>query len=88
MRSLALKPGDLQIFTGAIPFTGSLCFEGQLCAMWQFFCYIERPDMVGKPERKTQLDGWVLPMHLELAWLRGDIFIDASLILTSFLEHF
>ena len=44
--------------------------------------------MVGKPEQKKQLDGQVLPMHLERTWFSGDIFIDASLILISFLEHF
>ena len=52
--------------------------------MLQFFWYIEFPDMVGKLERKKQLDGRVLPLHLGCAWFRGDIFIDASLIL----EHF
>ena len=52
------------------------------------FWYIERPDMVGKPEGKKQLDGWALPMHLERVWFRGDIFIGASPILISFLEHF
>ena len=56
--------------------------------MWQVSWYIERPDMVSKPERKKQLDGRVLPMHLERAWFRGYTFIDASLILISFLEHF
>ncbi len=88
VRSLALEHGDLQSLKGAIPFTGSLCFEGQLCAMLQFFWYIERPDMVDKPERKKQLGGLLLPMHLERAWFRGDIFIGASPILISFLEHF
>ena len=44
--------------------------------------------MVGKPARKKQGDGRVLPMHLERAWFRGDSFIDASLILIGFLEHF
>ena len=56
--------------------------------MLQFFWYIEFPDMVGKLERKKQLDGRVLPMHLERAWFRGYTFVDASLILISFLKHF
>ena len=55
VRLFALEHGDLQIFTDAIPFTKSLCFKGQLCSMWQFFWYIERPDIVGKPGRKNSL---------------------------------
>jgi hypothetical protein len=76
VRSLALEPGDLQIFKGRYSLHRVTPLRGPTPRYVAIFSYVEQPDMVGAPERTKQLYGWVLPIHLERAGLRSDSFID------------
>ena len=76
VRSLALEPGDLQIFKGRYSLHSVNPLRGPTPRYVAIFSYFEQPDMVGAPERTKQLCGRVLPIHLERAGLRADSFID------------
>ncbi|MGB2262344.1 MAG: HalD/BesD family halogenase, partial [Candidatus Puniceispirillaceae bacterium] len=76
VRSLALEPGDLQIFKGRYSLHRVTPLRGPTPRYVAIFSYVEQPDMVGAPERTKQLYGRVLPIHLERAGLRSDSFID------------
>ena len=74
--SLALEPGDLQIFKGRYSLHRVSPLRGNRKRYVAIYSYVEEPDMVGTPERVKQLYGWVLPIHLERAGCRADSFID------------
>ena len=74
--SLALEPGDLQIFKGRYSLHRVSPLKGKRKRYVAIFSYVEEPNMVGAPERTKQLYGRVLPIHLERAGQRADSYID------------
>ena len=76
VRSLPLAPGDLQIFRGRHSLHRVTAVGGARSRYVGIFSFAERPDMVGSPERTSQLYGRVLPVHLERAGARADALID------------
>ncbi|MBT6416392.1 hypothetical protein [Candidatus Puniceispirillum sp.] len=74
--SLALEPGDLQIFKGRYSLHRVSPLRGKQKRYVAIFSYVEEPNMVGTPERVKQLYGRVLPIHLERAGQRADSYID------------
>ncbi|WP_242654742.1 HalD/BesD family halogenase [Shimia aestuarii] len=73
---LELEPGDLQLFRGRYSLHRVAPLKGKRRRYVAIFSYVEKPDMVGAPERTRQLYGRVLPVHLERAGLRGDTLLD------------
>ncbi len=76
VKSLALEPGDLQLFKGRYSRHRVSPLKGPTPRYVAILSYVEQPDMVGTPERVKQLYGRVLPIHLERAGLRGDTYLD------------
>ena len=76
VKTLDLRPGDLQIFKGRYSLHRVTPLRGSRKRYVAIFSYVEQPDMVGSPERTRQLYGRVLPIHLERAGLRADALID------------
>lgn len=76
VRSLNLEPGDLQIFKGRYSLHRVTPVRGQRRRYVGIFSFVEKPGMVGSPERTRQLYGRVLPVHEERAGLRADTLID------------
>lgn len=76
VKSLALEPGDLQLFKGRYSLHRVSPLKGSTPRYVAILSYVEQPDIVGTPERVKQLYGRVLPIHLERAGLRGDAYLD------------
>jgi len=76
VKSLALEPGDLQLFKGRYSLHRVSPLKESTPRYVAILSYAEQPDMVGTPERVKQLYGRVLPIHLERAGLRGDYYLD------------
>ncbi len=76
VKTLALEPGDLQIFKGRYALHRVKPLRGARRRYVAIFSFVEEPAMVGSPERTRQLYGRVLPVHLERAGLRTDSLID------------
>jgi hypothetical protein len=78
VRRLALRPGDLQLFTGRYSLHRVTTVEGQSARHSAIFAYSERPGVVGSVERTRQLFGRVLPEHRAAAGepVRGDNLLD------------
>ena len=74
--SLALQPGDLQLFRGRYSLHRVAPLKGPRPRHVAILSYVEEPGMVGAPERTRQLYGRVLPIHLERAGQRADTLID------------
>lgn len=74
--TLALQPGDLQLFRGRYSLHRVAPLVGATPRYVAIFSYVEEPDMVGTPERSRQLYGKVLPIHYERAGLRQDTYLD------------
>ena len=74
--SLALEPGDLQLFKGRYSLHRVAPLEGPTPRYVAIFSYVEEPDMVGSPERTRQLYGRTLPIHHERAGQRADTLVD------------
>ena len=74
--SLALEPGDLQLFKGRYSLHRVSPLSGKRKRYVAIFAYVEEPNMVGAPERTKQLYGRVLPIHLERAGQRADSYLD------------
>ena len=51
--SLALEPGDLQIFKGRYSLHRITPLRGPTPRYVAIFSYVEQPDMVGAPEQKS-----------------------------------
>lgn len=73
---LELEPGDLQIFRGRYSLHRVAPLVGSRPRYVAIFSYVEKPDMVGSPERTQQLYGRTLPIHWERAGRRADAYID------------
>ncbi|WP_050931667.1 HalD/BesD family halogenase [Aestuariivita boseongensis] len=74
--SLALQPGDLQVFKGRYSLHRVAPLKGPTPRYVAIFSYVEEPDMVGSVERTRQLYGKTLPIHHERAGLRADTLVD------------
>ncbi|MEC9394996.1 MAG: hypothetical protein VYA89_04010, partial [Actinomycetota bacterium] len=79
VRTLRLRPGDLQIFLGRFSLHRvtrvGLCSPARNTAV---FAYTERPGVIGRLERTKQLFGRALPIHeeAERARTRSDALMD------------
>ena len=69
--SLALEPGDLQIFRGRYSLHRVAPLRGDTRRYVAIFSYVEEPGMVATPERCKQLYGRALPIHYERAGATG-----------------
>lgn len=65
VRSLALKPGDLQIFMGRYSLHRVSPVGGSQSRYVGIYSFADVPDMIARVERTRQLYGRVLPVHLE-----------------------
>lgn len=74
--SLALEPGDLQLFKGRYSLHRVSPLEGPTPRYVAIFSYVEEPGMVGSVERTRQLYGRTLPIHHERAGRRADALVD------------
>ncbi|MEO0372264.1 MAG: phytanoyl-CoA dioxygenase family protein [Pseudomonadota bacterium] len=73
---LELEPGDLQIFRGRYSLHRVAPLHGPRPRYVAIFSYVDKPDMVGSPERTEQLYGRTLPIHWERAGRRADAYLD------------
>ncbi|MEM7733363.1 MAG: hypothetical protein AAF280_11350 [Pseudomonadota bacterium] len=73
---LELEPGDLQIFRGRYSLHRVAPLHGPCPRFVAIFSYVEKPDMVGSPERTEQLYGRTLPIHWERTGRRADAYLD------------
>ncbi|MFZ4721349.1 MAG: HalD/BesD family halogenase [Ilumatobacteraceae bacterium] len=76
IRTITLRPGDLQIFKGRYSLHRVTPLAGPRLRYVAIFSFVEEPGMVTSPERVRQLYGRVLPIHLERAGLRADSLVD------------
>ena len=66
VKTLDLRPGDLQIFRGRHSLHRVSRVSPESCSRHAaIYAYTEKPGVVGRVERTTQLFGRVLPEHLE-----------------------
>jgi len=76
VKTLALEPGDLQIFKGRYSLHRVAPLAGNTRRYVAIFSFVEEPGMVGRVERVLQLYGKTLPIHHEREGQRADAFID------------
>ncbi|WP_405176886.1 arpA protein [Nocardia sp. NBC_01377] len=77
IRSLDLRPGDLQLFRGRFSLHRVSPVTGGDQRHSAIFAYTDRPGVIGTVERTRQLFGRVLPDHLAAAdAVRGDRLLD------------
>lgn len=76
VKTLHLKPGDLQIFKGRYSLHRVTPVRGTRKRYVGIFSFVEEAGMVGSPERTRQLYGRVLPIHLEREGQRADALVD------------
>ena len=76
VKSIALEPGDLQIFKGRYSLHRVAPLRGARPRHVAIFSFVEEPGMVATPERAKQLYGRALPIHYERAGLRADALVD------------
>ncbi len=78
VRRLALRPGDLQLFTGRYSLHRVTPVDGDTARHSAIFAYSERSGVIGTVARTRQLFGRVAPAHLaaEGRAVRGDQLMD------------
>lgn len=76
VRTLHLRPVDLQIFKGRYALHRVAPLKGARPRHVAIFSFVEEPDMVATPERAKQLYGRALPVHYERAGRRADNLVD------------
>ncbi|WP_116050297.1 HalD/BesD family halogenase [Amycolatopsis palatopharyngis] len=78
IRQLALRPGDLQLFTGRYSLHRVSPVRGDVERHSAIFAYSEHPGVIGSVSRTKQLFGRVLPEHLAAQGraMRGDELLD------------
>ena len=64
VRSLTLRPGDLQLFRGRFALHRVTPVRGALARHSAILAYAARPGVIGSPERARQLFGRVDPRHI------------------------
>ena len=65
VKSLDLKPGDLQIFKGRFSMHRVTKIEGKTSRYIALPCYVKDPLKINKPEHSKQVYGKALPIHYE-----------------------
>jgi len=76
VKSLDLKPGDLQIFKGRFSMHRVTKVEGKISRYIALPCYVKDPLKINKPEHSKQVYGKALPIHFERENIQGDGLID------------
>ncbi|WP_370278737.1 hypothetical protein [Pontibacterium sp.] len=76
VHSLALRPGDMQIFKGRFSMHRVTPVEGKTSRYIALPTYMREPDSVNRPERAKQFYGRALPIHYEREANRPDDLID------------
>jgi len=72
VKSLDLKPGDLQIFKGRFSMHRVTKIEGKTSRYIALPCYVKDPLKVNKPEHSKQVYGKALPIHFKRENIQGD----------------
>lgn len=72
VKSLDLKPGDLQIFKGRFSMHRVTKIEGNTSRYIALPCYVKDPLKINKPEHSKQVYGKALPIHFKRENIRGD----------------
>jgi len=76
VKSLDLKPGDLQIFKGRFSMHRVTKIEDKTSRYIALPCYVKDPLKINKPEHSKQVYGKALPIHFERKNIQGDGLID------------
>ncbi|NMO89735.1 arpA protein [Actinomycetospora sp. TBRC 11914] len=76
VRSLELRPGDLQLFRGRFALHRVTPVAGASARHTAIFAYSDRPGVIGSPTRTRQLFGRVDALHLGAASVRSDTLLD------------
>ncbi len=76
VKSLDLKPGDLQIFKGRFSMHRVTKIEGKISRYIALPCYVKDPLKINKPEHSKQVYGKALPIHFERENIQGDGLVD------------
>lgn len=77
VRTLRLRPGDLQLFQGRYSLHRVSEVRGKFARHSAIFAYSQRPDVIGSISRTRQLFGRVRPEHLAAAGaVRADRLLD------------
>ena len=76
VKSLDLKPGDLQIFKGRFSMHRVTKIQGKTSRYIALPCYVKDPLKINKPEHSKQVYGKALPIHFERENIQGDGLID------------
>jgi hypothetical protein len=72
VKSLDLKPGDLQIFKGRFSMHRVTKIEGNTSRYIALPCYVKDPLKINKPEHSKQVYGKALPIHFKRENIQGD----------------
>ena len=72
VKSLDLKPGDLQIFKGRFSMHRVTKIEGKTSRYIALPCYVKDPLKINKPEHSKQVYGKALPIHFKRENIKGD----------------
>ena len=72
VKSLDLKPGDLQIFKGRFSMHRVTKIEGETSRYIALPCYVKDPLKINKPEHSKQVYGKALPIHFKRETIQGD----------------
>jgi hypothetical protein len=72
VKSLDLKPGDLQIFKGRFSMHRVTKIEGKSSRYIALPCYVKDPLKINKPEHSKQVYGKALPIHFKRENIQGD----------------
>ena len=72
VKSLDLKPGDLQIFKGRFSMHRVTKIEGKTSRYIALPCYVKDPLKINKPEHSKQVYGKALPIHFKRENIEGD----------------
>jgi len=72
VKSLDLKPGDLQIFKGRFSMHRVTKIKGKTSRYIALPCYVKDPLKINKPEHSKQVYGKALPIHFKRENIEGD----------------
>ena len=72
VKSLDLKPGDLQIFKGRFSMHRVTKIEGKTSRYIALPCYVKDPLKINKPQHSKQVYGKALPIHFKRENIEGD----------------
>ena len=72
VKSLDLKPGDLQIFKGRFSMHRVTKIEGKISRYIALLCYAKDSLKINKPEHSKQVYGKALPIHFKRENIQGD----------------